>query len=85
MAKELWRKIEREINSRVSQEAYEAWFKPLKPLKIKGDKLMIQVPNSMFSEWNNNVLSDDEFPKTLVNVVLQRQQSVEHSDPGSLT
>jgi len=51
MPKELWNKIRRELKSRVSQETYDSWFKPLKLLDREGDVLRLQVPNPIFREW----------------------------------
>jgi len=41
--------------------------------------------NAMLSEWNNNVFSDDEFPKILNKFGSSRTVLVEHTDQGSLT
>jgi len=41
--------------------------------------------NAMLSEWNNNVFSDDEFPKILNKFGSSRTVLVEHTYQGSLT
>jgi len=41
--------------------------------------------NTVFSEWNNNVISDDEFLKSVNKFDSSMPVPVEHDDHGSLT
>jgi chromosomal replication initiator protein len=51
MPKELWNKIRRELQSRVSKETYDCWFKPMTPIERQGETLRLLVPNPIFQEW----------------------------------
>ena len=35
----------------IKPQAYKTWFEPIKPIKISGDSLTIQVPSKFFYEW----------------------------------
>jgi len=41
--------------------------------------------DTMFSEWNNDAFSDDEFLIVKIYLALQPMSLVEHNDRGSLT
>lgn len=39
------------IKDNISSQSFKTWFLPIKPLKIKGAILSIQVPSKFFYEW----------------------------------
>ena len=39
------------IKDNIKPQAYKTWFEPIKPIKILGDVLTIQVPSKFFFEW----------------------------------
>lgn len=39
------------IKSEVGEQSFNTWFKPIQPIKLEGDKLMIQVPSQFFYEY----------------------------------
>jgi chromosomal replication initiator protein len=39
------------IKDNIKPQAYKTWFEPIKPIKISGDSLTIQVPSKFFYEW----------------------------------
>ena len=39
------------VKDNVPLQAYKTWFEPIKPVKIKGNVLTIQVPSQFFYEW----------------------------------
>ncbi|HTF04526.1 MAG TPA: chromosomal replication initiator protein DnaA, partial [Bacteroidia bacterium] len=39
------------IRDNVSAQSYKTWFEPIKPLKLNGNILTIQVPSQFFYEW----------------------------------
>jgi len=46
-----WNKCLLQIKERIGNQAYETWFKPIKPVKIESELLTIQVPSQFFYEW----------------------------------
>ncbi len=39
------------IKVNIKPQAFKTWFEPIKPVKISGDVLTIQVPSKFFFEW----------------------------------
>ncbi len=39
------------VKDNVPLQAYKTWFEPIKPVKLKGNVLTIQVPSQFFYEW----------------------------------
>lgn len=39
------------IKDNLSAQAYKTWFEPIKPVKLNGNALTIQVPTRFFYEW----------------------------------
>lgn len=39
------------IREHVGEENFNTWFKPIKPIRVDGDILTIQVPSQFFYEW----------------------------------
>jgi len=39
------------IKDNIKPQAFKTWFEPIKPVKISGDVLTIQVPSKFFFEW----------------------------------
>lgn len=48
---QVWTKCLDIIRNRVSPQSFNTWFKPIKPVELHGDTLIIQVPNKFFYEW----------------------------------
>ena len=47
----IWDKTKSVLRDRLPAHAFETWFEPIKPLKVAGPQLILQVPNQFFSEW----------------------------------
>ena len=39
------------IQDNIKPQAYKTWFEPIKPIKLSGEALTIQVPSKFFYEW----------------------------------
>lgn len=50
-ASSVWNKCLSFIKDNIKPQAYKTWFEPIKPIKISGDSLTIQVPSKFFYEW----------------------------------
>lgn len=46
-----WGKCLQIIRDNTSEQSYKTWFEPIKPFKLDGAKLTIQVPSQFFYEW----------------------------------
>ena len=53
-ATKLWGECLDIIKSRVPDQTYETWFKPIKPVHVEGEKLTVEVPSEFFYEWIEN-------------------------------
>ena len=47
-----WKNCLTVIKDNVSIQAFKTWFEPIKPVKLKGSILTIQVPSQFFYETN---------------------------------
>lgn len=47
----VWKECLSFIKDNIKSQAYKTWFEPIKPIKISGDSLTIQVPSKFFYEW----------------------------------
>jgi len=46
-----WEKILDELRRRVSEQKFQTWFRPIRPLEISGDRIVLEVPNPFFIDW----------------------------------
>lgn len=47
----IWKKCLQIIKDNVSPNAFKTWFEPIKPVKLEGKILTIEVPSQFFYEW----------------------------------
>ena len=47
----IWIKCLDFIKDNISEQSFNTWFLPIKPIKLKGQILHIQVPSKFFYEW----------------------------------
>jgi chromosomal replication initiator protein len=47
----VWESCLNVIRDNVSAQSFKTWFDPIKPLKLNGNVLTIQVPSQFFYEW----------------------------------
>lgn len=47
----VWKNCLEYIGDRIPHQSYTTWFDPIKPLKIEGNILTLQVPSQFFYEW----------------------------------
>lgn len=47
----IWIKCLAFIKDNISEQSFNTWFLPIKPIKLKGQILHIQVPSKFFYEW----------------------------------
>jgi chromosomal replication initiator protein len=50
-ASSVWNECLSFIKDNIKQQAYKTWFEPIKPIKLSGEALTIQVPSKFFYEW----------------------------------
>ncbi|MCL1972534.1 MAG: chromosomal replication initiator protein DnaA [Endomicrobia bacterium] len=48
---DLWKKVVDNLNLSISQETYNLWIAPLKPLTLENNIFTVAVPNVYFSQW----------------------------------
>ncbi len=51
IAREKWDKCLDIIRDNVNDQKFSAWFEPIKPLRMEGNTLTIQVPSQFWYEW----------------------------------
>lgn len=51
---DLWQKVVDNINLSITQETYNLWIAPLKPLSLENNIFTVAVPNVYFSQWIEN-------------------------------
>ena len=47
----VWKKCLQIIKDNVSTQSFKTWFEPIKPVKLEGNILTIEVPSQFFYEW----------------------------------
>ena len=47
----IWQNCLDIIKDNVNQQSYKTWFDPIRPVKLNGSVLTIQVPSQFFYEW----------------------------------
>ncbi|MDO9262279.1 MAG: chromosomal replication initiator protein DnaA [Flavobacteriaceae bacterium] len=50
-AETVWMECLSFIKDNIKPQAYKTWFEPIKPIKLSGNVLTIQVPTKFFYEW----------------------------------
>lgn len=50
-SEEVWNNCLQVIKDNVSPQSFQTWFMPIKPVKLEGKSLTIQVPSLFFFEW----------------------------------
>lgn len=48
---DLWKKVVDNLNNSITQETYNLWIAPLKPLTLENNIFTVAVPNVYFSQW----------------------------------
>jgi chromosomal replication initiator protein len=51
LVNDLWKKVVDNMNLAVTQETYNLWIAPLKPLTLENNIFTVAVPNIYFSQW----------------------------------
>ena len=47
----IWENCLKIIKDNIGDQAFKTWFEPIKPIKLEGNILTIQVPSQFFYEW----------------------------------
>lgn len=47
----VWSNCLKKIKENITAQSFRTWFEPIKPVKLMGSVLTIQVPNKFFYEW----------------------------------
>lgn len=68
-ADSVWNECLKIIKDNVNQQSFKTWFEPIKPVKLEGHVLTIQVPSQFFYEWL------EEHYVTLLRKALKRELS----------
>jgi chromosomal replication initiator protein len=50
-AESVWKDCLSFIKDNIKPQAFKTWFEPIKPIKLSGEALTIQVPSKFFYEW----------------------------------
>jgi chromosomal replication initiator protein len=48
---QIWQQCLARIKEHVNPQSFKTWFEPIRPLRLEGSVLTIQVPNKFFYEW----------------------------------
>lgn len=48
---QIWQRCLTLIYEQVNPQSFKTWFEPIRPLRLEGSALTIQVPNKFFYEW----------------------------------
>ncbi|RMG59541.1 MAG: chromosomal replication initiator protein DnaA [Deltaproteobacteria bacterium] len=51
MSDGLWKNILKELESRLSEQVVETWFRPLKYLAFENNQLLMEAPHRFFRDW----------------------------------
>ncbi len=57
-AGELWEKASCILKDKLHQEAFSQWFRPVVPVDIKNDSVVLGVSDDFFADWFNNTYGD---------------------------
>ncbi len=57
---EIWDRCLKIIKENVNPQSFQTWFLPIRPLKIEGNQMIIQVPSQFFYEW-----LEEHYPRIL--------------------
>ena len=50
-AESVWNNCLKFVKDNIQIQAYKTWFEPIKPIKLDGNILNVQVPSKFFYEW----------------------------------
>lgn len=50
-AKDVWLACLNILREQVNTQSYKTWFEPIIPVRLNGDRLVIQVPSQFFFDW----------------------------------
>lgn len=48
---QVWQNCLQKIKKNINAQSFTTWFEPIRPLRLEGSVLTIQVPNKFFYEW----------------------------------
>ena len=48
---DLWSRILEKLRSSVSEQKFTTWFRPIQPVEISADRVVLEVPNPFFVDW----------------------------------
>ena len=51
LAESVWNNCLKFVKDNIQTQAYKTWFEPIKPIKLDGNILNVQVPSKFFYEW----------------------------------
>jgi chromosomal replication initiator protein len=50
-SQEAWSKILDELRLRTSEQKFQTWFRPIRPLEVSSVRVVLEVPNPFFVDW----------------------------------
>jgi chromosomal replication initiator protein len=50
-AQEAWSRILEELRRRVSDQKFQTWFHPIRPIEVSSNRVVLEVPNPFFVDW----------------------------------
>lgn len=62
----IWQEILKFIKHKVGESSFNLWFSPIKLLGIKGNEVLIEIPNRFFQDW-----IEDNFPNIIKEAFLE--------------
>ena len=48
---EAWENVLNWLRGRMSEQRFGTWFRPLRPLNLEGERVLLEVPNPFFIDW----------------------------------
>ena len=50
-AESIWKSCLKFVQDNIQNQAFRTWIEPIKPLKLNGEALSVEVPSKFFYEW----------------------------------
>ena len=47
----LWDEVLASIQPQINSQSFKTWFEPIKPMRVEGNELVVNVPSQFFFEW----------------------------------
>ncbi|NOY44789.1 MAG: chromosomal replication initiator protein DnaA [Deltaproteobacteria bacterium] len=48
---QIWRSVLSDLESSLPTQTFQTWIRPIRPLRLDGDELLVEVPSKFFADW----------------------------------